>query len=90
VNNASLGQFTLSLGLNEFYIISRHNEDACNGRRNIQKLGDILEAFLGALWIDCDYNFQIFYGFVVSLIETYVDIPKTLLNDSNFKDQLQK
>ena len=26
----------------------------------------------------------------MSLIETYVDIPKTLLNDSNFKDQLQK
>ena len=85
-----LGILTIKLKLNEFYIISRHNEELCNGRNNIKKLGDILEAFIGALWIDSEYSFNIIYSFVVSLIETYIDIPKILLNDTNYKDQLQK
>ncbi len=56
----------------------------------MKKLGDILEAFIGALWTDCEYNFQVVYPFVVSLIETHIDIPGILRNDTNFKDQLQK
>jgi ribonuclease-3 len=90
VCNNMLGELTKKIKLNEFYIISKHNEDACNGRYNVKKLGDILEAFIGALWTDCGNNFQIIYPFVVSLIETYIDIPGILLNDTNFKDQVQK
>jgi len=90
VCNIMLGELTKKIRLNEFYIISKHNEEACNGRYNVKKLGDILEAFIGALWIDCEYNFQIVYPFVISLIETYIDIPGILQNDTNYKDQLQK
>jgi ribonuclease-3 len=90
VCNAMLGLLTQKIGLNEFYVISKHNEDSCNGRVNSKKLGDILEAFIGALWIDSGYNFQVIYPFVCSLIESYIDIPKILLNDTNYKDQLQK
>lgn len=90
VCNNMLGELTAKIGLNTFYIISRHNEDACAGRINTKKLGDILEAFIGALWTDSNYNFQIVYPFVVSLIEKYINIPKLLMNDTNFKDQLQK
>lgn len=90
VCNAMLGTLTQIIGLSKFYVISRHNEDACAGRQNTKKLGDILEAFIGALWIDSEYSFDTVYSFVVCLIETYIDIPKILLNDTNFKDQLQK
>jgi ribonuclease III len=90
VCNNMLGDLTRKIKLNEFYIISKHNEEACNGRYNVKKLGDILEAFIGALWIDSEYNFQVVYSFVVSLIETYIDIPGILRNDTNYKDQLQK
>jgi ribonuclease-3 len=90
VCNNMLGSLTIKIGLNEFYVISKHNEEACGGRTNIKKLGDILEAFIGALWIDSQYNFKIIYLFVISIIETYIDIPKILLNDTNYKDQLQK
>lgn len=90
VCNSMLGDLTQKIKLNAFYVISKHNEDACNGRHNGKKLGDILEAFIGALWIDCGYNFQVVYSFIVSLIEKYIDIPKILLNDTNYKDQLQK
>jgi len=90
VCNAMLGTLTQKIGLDKFYIISRHNEDACAGRQNAKKLGDILEAFVGALWIDSGYSFNIVDAFIVCLIEKYIDIPKILLNDTNYKDQLQK
>jgi len=90
VCNETLGQLSQKIGLDSFYIISRHNEDACNGRTNLKKLGDILEAFIGALWIESDYNFQIISAFIVCLVEKYINIPKLLMNNRNFKEQLQK
>jgi len=90
VCNDMLGSLSVKIGLDKFYIISRHNEDVCNGRANTKKLGDILEAFLGALWTDSDNNYKIVSSFIISLIETYINIPKLLLNNRNFKEQLQK
>lgn len=90
VCNETLGKLSQTIGLDKFYVISRHNEDICFGRSNIKKLGDILEAFIGALWMDTNHNFQSVYTFVVSLIEQYIDIPKLLMNNRNFKEQFQK
>jgi ribonuclease-3 len=90
VCNEMLGKLSQKIGLDSFYIISRHNEDACNGRVNLKKLGDILEAFIGALWTDSKNDFQVVSKFVISLIEQYIDIPKILMNNRNFKEQLQK
>ena len=90
VCNEMLGALSQTIGLDKFYIMSRHNEDICGGRTNLKKLGDILEAFIGALWTDTDQNFQVVYGFIVSLIEMYIDIPKLLLNNRNYKEQFQK
>jgi ribonuclease-3 len=90
VCNEMLGSLSLKIGLDKFYIISRHNEDVCNGRTNAKKLGDILEAFIGALWTDCGNDFTVVYSFIVALIELYINIPKLLMNNRNFKEQLQK
>lgn len=90
VCNEMLGYLSQKIGLDKFYIISRHNEDVCNGRQNAKKLGDILEAFIGALWLECGNNFQIVSSFIISLIEMYINIPKLLMNNRNFKEQLQK
>jgi ribonuclease-3 len=90
VCNEMLGSLSMKIGLNKFYIISRHNEDACNGRTNTKKLGDILEAFIGALWIDSGNDFKVISSFIINLVETYIDIPKILMNNRNFKEQLQK
>jgi len=90
VCNEMLGELSQKIGLDKFYIISRHNEDACNGRTNTKKLGDILEAFIGALWIDSENNFKVVYDFVIALVETHINIPKLLMNNRNFKEQLQK
>jgi ribonuclease-3 len=90
VCNETLGKLSQAIGLDAFYIISRHNEDICFGRVNLKKLGDILEAFIGALWTDTNHNFDVVYKFVVSLVESYIDIPKLLLNNRNYKEQFQK
>jgi ribonuclease-3 len=90
VCNETLGKLSRIIGLDAFYVISRHNEDICDGRNNLKKLGDIFEAFIGALWIDSEYEFRLVYGFIVSLIEMYIDIPKILMNNRNFKEQFQK
>jgi ribonuclease-3 len=90
VCNEMLGHLSQKLGLDRFYIISRHNEEACSGRANVKKLGDILEAFIGALWTDTNNNYKVVSSFVISLIEKYIDIPKLLMNNRNYKEQLQK
>ncbi len=90
VCNEMLGFLSQKLGLDIFYVISRHNEDVCNGRTNTKKLGDILEAFIGALWIDSNYDFKAVYSFISCIIEKHINIPKLLLNNRNFKEQLQK
>jgi ribonuclease-3 len=90
VCNEMLGQLSQKIGLDSFYIISRHNEDVCNGRTNLKKLGDIFEAFIGALWTDSDNDFKLVYNFVIELVETYIDIPRILMNNRNYKEQFQK
>jgi ribonuclease-3 len=92
VNNERIGQLSKHLGLDRFYVISRHNEEsaAISGRTNLKKLGDIFEAFLGALWTDCGNRFTIAYTFVTTVLETYVDIDDAIGQSANYKDLFQK
>jgi len=92
VNNERIGALCQHVGLDAFYVISRHNEEsvAINGRRNIQKLGDIFEAFIGALWTDCGNRFNIVYAFVTTVIEAYIDVQDAVTTVTNYKDIFQK
>ena len=92
VNNERIGQLSRQIGLDRFYVISRHNEEsaAIHGRTNLKKLGDIFEAFLGALWTDCGNRFDIVYTFVTTVMETYLDIEEAVSATTNYKDVFQK
>ena len=92
VNNERIGVLCQKVGLDTYYVISRHNEEsiAINGRRNIQKLGDIFEAFIGALWTDCGNRFNIVYAFVTTVMEAYIDIQDAVTTITNYKDIFQK
>lgn len=92
VNNDRIGRLSQQIGLDKFYVISKHNEDsvAIDGRRNIKKLGDIFEAFIGALWTDCGNRFHIVYAFVTSVIESHLDIEELVTAVTNYKDVFQK
>lgn len=93
VRNKTLGTLARDkLNLDKFFVVSRHVEEMKpeHGRQNIEKLGDVLEAFIAALWIDCGFNFNVVNHFIISLIETHLDIPLLLREDDNFKDRMQK
>ena len=93
VRNRTLGLLARdNLKLDKFFVISKHVEEMRpeHGRQNIEKLGDVLEAFIAALWIDSGKNFDTVYTFITSVIETYLDIPTLLREDDNFKDRMQK
>jgi len=93
VRNKTLGSLALTkLGLDRFFIISKNVEEMKPeyGRKNIEKLGDILEAFLAALYIDSGGDYGLVARFVVNMIETYIDMGKLLREDDNYKDRMQR
>lgn len=92
VNNERIGYLSKEIGLDAYYVMSRHNEEsaAIDGRRNLKKLADIFEAFIGALWTDCGHRFQIVYAFVICVMESHLDIEEAIQSNTNYKDILQK
>ena len=90
VNNKTLGTICQKIGLDQYYVISRHVEEACAGRTNLEKLGDVMEAFLAAFWNDCGRDFKVFHTLVTSLIERHLKMTQLILKNENYKDQLQK
>ena len=93
VRNKTLGTLARDkLHLDKFFVVSKHVEEMKpeHGRQNIEKLGDVLEAFIAALWIDSGMNFQMVNDFVINMIETHLDIPLMLREDDNYKDRMQK
>jgi ribonuclease-3 len=93
VRNKTLGMLARDkLHLDTFFVISKHVDEMKpeHGRRNIEKLGDVLEAFIAALWIDSGHDWRTVDGFIVHLIETHLDIPLLLREDDNYKDRMQK
>jgi len=51
VKNEAIGKLALEMGLNKYYIISKHAEEK-KTRTNLKKLGCLFASFLGALFLD--------------------------------------
>ena len=51
VKNEHIGKLAYEMGLNKWYIISKHAEEK-KTRTNLKKLGCLFESFLGALFLD--------------------------------------
>jgi ribonuclease-3 len=87
VNGEQLCFLATQLGMNPHLIISKHIEENCAGRDNQHILEDVLEAFIGALYLD-SHDYQLIQTFVFNLIECHLDLPDIILNDTNYKDQI--
>jgi len=87
VNGEQLCYLANQLGLNKHLIISKHIEENCSGRENQHILEDVLEAFIGALYLDTQ-DYTVIQEFVFNLIEEFLDLPEIILKDTNFKDQI--
>lgn len=95
VNNKQLGELALKIGFQKWIILSRHVEEVCNGRRNLRILGSMLEAWVGAMYLDISETapgsaFTRVKTWLIQLFETQVDFAMLISEDNNFKDQLLK
>ena len=86
-NRKSLANFARKLGLDNYLIISKQNEEA-NNRDSDKFLEDAFEAFMGALLFD--QGFEFCEKYIVKLLETEIDYAEILYIDTNFKDHLQR
>ena len=83
-----LAKLSKDFGLSEYIIISKHIEQNCDGRNNQNILEDVLEAFIGSLYLDKGYTYT--ENFIIKLIEEYCDFTEIILKDTNYKDQVSR
>lgn len=82
VNRSFLTKLTFDMGLNVFI--------DSNTTKNIDKshiYGDALEALIGAIYLDKDYQTTKFFV-TKKILSQFVDLTEIEQNDSNFKSQL--
>jgi ribonuclease-3 len=84
----SLAVLSKQLGLNKFIVISEHIENNCDGRNNLNILEDVFEAFIGAIFLDNDY--EITKEILLNIIEKYIDFTDIIVKNNNYKDQIIK
>lgn len=87
VNGEQLAYLSKLIGLDRYIIISKHIEDNCDGRNNQHILEDVLEAFIGALYIDTR-SYETVDRFIIQLLEQNIDFCDLIMKDNNFKDQI--
>jgi len=95
VNNKQLGELANKIEFHKWIILSRHVEEVCNGRHNLRILGSMLEAWIGAMYLDIAEEdvgkaFLRVKTWIVNLFEEKVDFVALISEDNNFKDQLLK
>lgn len=86
--NETLSILSKKLGLEKYAIISRSIEYTNGRKNNISISEDIFEGFIGALSLECDY--EKCKDFIISIIETEIDIVDLISNDTNYKHRLMQ
>ncbi|AXN90989.1 putative dsRNA-specific ribonuclease III [Namao virus] len=87
-NRKMFAYFSQLIGLNRFILLSAHIENN-NGRKLDCYLEDVFEAFIGALYVDQNYNFDLCHSFIVHrFLDAEVDYAELIYYDRNFKDML--
>ncbi|HEY5509416.1 MAG TPA: ribonuclease III [Prolixibacteraceae bacterium] len=82
VNRSFLTRLTFKMGLNKFVV-----SNAGSVSESSHLYGDLLEAFIGALYLDCGY--AVTKQFVIKKIfNQHIDLQEMETVDNNFKSQL--
>ena len=87
VNGKMLGYLSNIVGFNKFAIISKQVEDS-NGRNNYKIMEDIFEAFIAALFLDSNSNYDIVNKWIIYIIENNLDFSDLISSKNNYKDML--
>lgn len=94
VKNETLGRICREEKLSAWYQISAHAEET-GVRTNDKKLGGLLEALVGALYVDvCESDnrgvaHELCTTYVTSLIERHIDWSRLMTENDNHKNTLQ-
>ena len=86
VNGKMLGYLSDRVGFTRFALISKQI-DEMHGRGNYKIMEDIFEAFIGALYIDSN-DINIVENWIISVVETHVDMVDLIMKNTNYKDML--
>ncbi len=84
----NLTKLSKKLNFQNHLILSKYQEEQCSGRNNSNMLEDIFESFIGAIYLDSDY--QTTENFILKVVEKYVDFTDILMTDNNYKDQISR
>ena len=87
VNGKMLGFLSNKIGFQNYAIISKQVEES-NGRNNYKIMEDIFEAFIAALFLDSNFNYDIVNKWIVFIIENYIDFSDLIATKTNYKDML--
>lgn len=101
ISRWTLGHLAEKCGLGEYMVISKTLELKQDGRKDIKRLCDVFEAFVGAIYLDFNREkhgflasflsgpgFQVAEKFVINLIEhpdTLIDMTSLITDDGNYK-----
>jgi dsRNA-specific ribonuclease len=94
VKNETLGRLCREERLAPWYLVSAHAEET-GVRTNDKKLGGLLEAIVGALYVDVSevkdrgVAYETCFRYVSSLIEKHIDWQKLMIENDNHKNTLQ-
>jgi ribonuclease-3 len=88
VNGKMLAHLSKELGLQKFVIISKQIEDN-EGRNNLNILEDAFEALIAAIYIDFG-SFDVVRDWIISVIETNLDLSDLIRQNNNYKDMMLK
>lgn len=87
VNGKMLGFLSNKIGFHNYAIISKQVEES-NGRNNYKIMEDIFEAFIAALFLDSNCNYDIVNKWIIYIIENYIDFSDLIATKTNYKDML--
>ena len=76
------------MDLSKHLIVSKHIEEKLFREDNKNILEDVLESFIGALYLDKGYIYT--EKFIINMIEEYCDFTEIILKDTNYKDQISR
>lgn len=87
-NGVQMSILNKAIGLYEYILISRRNEQNVGRENNYKILEDTFEAFIAALFLDSGYDYGICKTFIINLIEQEIDMAQLLHEETNYKDRL--
>jgi dsRNA-specific ribonuclease len=87
-NGQQLAVLAKELGLHRYVLLSRYIEQIGGRDKNYHIFEDAFESFVGALYIDTDYDFKLCKKFIINVIEKHINFSHLIYYETNFKDIL--